>query len=331
MMNLGGPATPAEVAPFLIRMFSDKSFIPIPFNLGPKIARLRAKSVSKQYEAIGGSPLSKWTDIQGSKMVELLDQMSPETAPHKFYPCFRYSSPLTEEACQEVVKDNVERLVAFTQYPQYSCSTTGNSLRELNEHKPDMKISAISRWSYHPAFINAWVSMINEKLKEFEDPSKVNLVFTAHSIPAYVAWRGDRYPYEIGATVSNIMNHFNNPHYLFWQSKVGFQQWLEPPTDKGLFKLGERGEKDVLLIPVAFIQDHLETLFELDLEYVVQANEKGMNVKRCPAPNDHPEFINALAQVVKEHLHEGKHSYIPRCVNCALPDKCSLLQSFSIK
>ena len=330
MINLGGPKTPELVKPFLVRMFSDTTFIRIPFGLGPHIAKLRAdKSVRKQYETIGGSPLEQWTHTQGRLMVEQLDARSPATAPHKIYPCFRYCSPDSEEACQSVAEDSPERIVAFTQYPQYSCATTGNSLRELTQFLPqNTPVSVISRWSTHPAYIQAWATIIGEQLQSFSDPSKVAVVFTAHSVPAKVVWEGDIYAYEIAATVSNVMQQFNNRYHLFWQSKVGFQQWLAPGTDRGLTELGKQGVRDVLLVPIAFTQEHLETLFELDHEYVPAANKAGMNVKRCPAPNDHPQFIDAMTQVVMENLHEGKHSYIPRCVHCPFPEECQKLGRF---
>jgi ferrochelatase len=327
LLNLGGPKTVAEVEPYLVRMFSDRTFINIPFNLGPKIAKIRARrSVAAQYEKIGGSPLSKWTNIQGSSLVSLLDEISPSTAPHKFYPCFRYSSPMISEVTEEIMKDNPSRIVAFTQYPHYSCATTGNSIRDVLDNSNFKNITAITKYATHPDYVSAWIDLVSSQLKRFEDPSKVNIVFTAHSIPASVAWRGDLYPIEISSTVSSVMQSFPNlPYHLFWQSKVGFQEWLKPNTQKGLLTLGEKGIKDVLLVPIAFMQDHLETLYELDLEYVHEANSKGMNVIRCPAPNDHPSFIKAMAKIVQEHLSTGVHSLIPRCVGCPHPEHCKSL------
>lgn len=327
LLNLGGPKTVSEVEPYLVRMFSDKTFINIPFNLGPTIARMRArKSVNAQYEKIGGSPLSKWTDVQGQQMVEMLDRISPSTAPHKFYPCFRYSSPMAGDVRESLLKDKPERVVAFTQYPHYSCATTGNSLRDLIDNAGLDNFSVISKYATHPLYIQAWVDLIKSQLTKFKDPSKVQIVFTAHSIPAFVAWRGDLYPIEISSTVSQVMQSFESHHYnLFWQSKVGLQEWLKPSTQQGLLSLGSKGIKDVLLVPIAFMQDHLETLYELDLEYVKEANSKGMNVIRCPAPNDFPQFIHAMSSIVMEHLHNGRHSLIPRCVNCPHPDVCKTL------
>jgi ferrochelatase len=127
------------------------------------------------------------------------------------------------------------------------------------------------------------------------------------------------------------MQSFNNtPYHLFWQSKVGFQEWLKPNTRSGLLSLSEKGIKDVLLVPIAFMQDHLETLYELDLEYVKEANHKGMNVIRCPAPNDDAFFIKAMATIVKEHLESNKHSLVPRCVNCPHPSHCKSLDKLPV-
>jgi ferrochelatase len=255
----------------------------------------------------------------------LLDKISPETAPHKYYPCFRYSSPLTEEAISSIKQDKAERIVAFTQYPHYSCATTGNSLREVLTHFPLSNFSSITKYGTHPLFIKAWVELIKSQLTKFENPNSVSIVFTAHSIPAIVAWRGDMYPIEIGSTVTSVMQSFNNNYHLFWQSKVGFQQWLQPSTGQALMKLADKKVKDVLLVPIAFMQDHLETLYELDLEYVNEAKHKGMNVVRCPAPNDNEHFMHAMANIVSEHLKTGNHSLIHRCVNCSIPQHCQIL------
>ena len=134
MMNLGGPANLAEVEPFLLELFADREIIQLPFQswLGPFIARRRAPKVRGLYEKIGGgSPILRYTRAQGEGMVQRLDRISPATAPHQFYVAFRYVQPKTEDALRAMAADGVERAVAFTQYPQFSCSTTGSSLNEL--------------------------------------------------------------------------------------------------------------------------------------------------------------------------------------------------------
>ena len=155
MLNMGGPSTLPEVHDFLRRLFSDKDLIPLPMQstLAPFIARRRTPQIEKQYADIGGgSPILKYTELQGAGMCKLLDELSPETAPHKHYVAFRYARPLVEETVAQMKNDGVRRAIAFTQYPQYSCSTTGSSLNELyrrglaGEIGPDVKWSVIDRW-----------------------------------------------------------------------------------------------------------------------------------------------------------------------------------------
>ncbi|KAI1310804.1 hypothetical protein EDD11_003650 [Mortierella claussenii] len=162
LMNLGGPAKEEEVHDFLLRLFSDKDLIPLPMQkyAAHFIAKRRTPKIKEQYNKIGGgSPIRKWTTEQGTAMEKLLDKISPETAPHKHYIAFRYAAPLTPETLEQMKADGIERAVAFTQYPQYSCTTTGSSMnelyRELQKVDPERKIkwSVIDRWHSHPGLI----------------------------------------------------------------------------------------------------------------------------------------------------------------------------------
>lgn len=329
MMNLGGPRSASEVTPFLVNMFSDTTFIPLPFGIGKYIAQVRSKKVNKQYASIGYSPLSQWTQKQGAGMVKLLDQISPETAPHKFYECYRYASPMTPECAAQIKADQPERVIVFTQFPQYSCATTGNGLREVMKHIDHPNMTAITRWATHPAYISSTAAQIKECLKGFQDPDKVPLVFTAHSLPVRNVLKGDVYPYEVGSTVQAVLRHFpKNRFYMSWQSQVSFNQWLEPQTKQTLLTLAQKGVKDAVLVPSVFTQEHLETLFELDHEYVPEAKAAGLtNLVRCPAPNDSPLFIHALATIVKEHIAGQFNPPISRCINCSYDSECSRLHS----
>lgn len=150
-----------ETHDFLKNLFSDGDLIPLPFQsvLAPLIARRRTPQIEKQYTDIGGgSPILKYTRLQGERMAALLDELHPATAPHKAYVAFRYAQPLTEQAAREMKADGVTRAVAFTQYPQYSCSTTGSSLNELYRKGKagelgQIEWSVIDRWGTHPGFI----------------------------------------------------------------------------------------------------------------------------------------------------------------------------------
>jgi protoporphyrin/coproporphyrin ferrochelatase len=336
MMNLGGPATLDDVAPFLLELFADREIIQLPFQkwLGPFIARRRTPRVRDLYASIGGgSPILGYTRAQGRGMVERLDRLSPETAPHRFYVAFRYAKPKSEEALRAMHADGVERAVAFTQYPQYSCSTTGSSLNELwraagrTGLRDAFRWSIIDRWPVHPGFVEAMTDTVREGLEEFdpEERERAVLLFSAHSLPLDVIDRGDAYPQEVGATVQRVVERLgaSNPYVLAYQSDVGPVRWLGPSTAQVIRRLGARGEKRVLVVPIAFTSDHIETLSELDREYGDLAHKAGITqYQRAPALNDRPLFLDALADIVREHLASGEvfsTQYPMRCAGCTNP------------
>ncbi|KAG0209956.1 ferrochelatase hem15 [Mortierella sp. GBA30] len=316
LMNLGGPATENEVHDFLLRLFSDGDLIPLPFQkyAAQVIAYRRTPKIKEQYNQIGGgSPIRKWTVEQGTAMEKILDKISPETAPHKHYIAFRYAHPLTPEALAEMKADGIERAVAFTQYPQYSCSTTGSSMnelyRQLQELDPErkMKWSVIDRWHNHAGLIQAVSNHIEDGLAKYpaEKRDDVIILFSAHSLPMETINKGDSYPSEVAATVDAVMKKLNykNSYKLVWQSQVGPRPWLGPQTNKAILGLGAQGHHDQLLVPIAFTSDHVETLFELDLEYGEEAHEAGIKgLTRAESLNADPVFVEAMADIVKNHL-----------------------------
>jgi len=266
-------------------------------------------------------------------MAKLLDEMCPESAPHKHYIGFRYANPLTEDTLQQMEEDGVERAIAFTQYPQYSCSTTGSSLNAIYRYyqqtgkTTNIQWSVIDRWPTHIGLIKAFSQTIIEELENFptEVRDDVVILFSAHSLPMSVVNRGDPYPQEVAATVQRVMEDldFCNTYRLCWQSKVGPLPWLGPQTDEAIKGLVKNGSKNLLLVPIAFTSDHIETLYELDLEYAGElAAEVGVdNIRRSKAMNDNTLFIQGLADLVKAHLQAGEPCSkqlslrCPMCVN----------------
>ncbi len=334
MMNLGGPANLDEVEPFLLELFADREIIQLPFQrwLGPFIARRRTPKVRGLYASIGGgSPILRYTEAQGRGMVQRLDRLSPETAPHQFYVAFRYVRPKSADALLAMRADGVERAVAFTQYPQFSCSTTGSSLNELwraasrTGLRDAFEWSIIDRWPVHDGFIDAMTETVKEGLSQFEPAvrDQVLLLFSAHSLPLDVIDRGDAYPQEVGASVQGVVERLGAPnrYLLAYQSDVGPVRWLGPSTEQVIRRLGARGEKRVLVIPIAFTSDHIETLSELDREYGEVAHQAGITeYRRAPALNDRPRFLGALAAIVHQHLRSGeRHStqYPLHCAGCS--------------
>lgn len=342
LLNLGGPATLDQVEPFLLELFADREIIQLPFQrwLGPFIARRRAPSVRELYAAIGGgSPILQWTETQGRGMVERLDRLSPATAPHHFYIAFRYIQPKSEDALRAMQADGVRRAVAFTQYPQFSCSTTGSSLNELWRAAGRLGLqnafewSVIDRWPVHPGFIDAMTHTVRQGLDTFDpaDRDHVVLLFSAHSLPLHVIDRGDPYPQEVGATVQRVVERLAaaNPYLLAYQSEVGPVRWLGPSTERVIRRLGARGHRHVLVVPIAFTSDHIETLSELDREYGHLAQQVGItHYKRAPALNAHPLFLDAMGDIVREHLASGRRcssQYPLRCPGCVNPQCRTML------
>ncbi|KAF2138192.1 uncharacterized protein K452DRAFT_290782 [Aplosporella prunicola CBS 121167] len=337
-MNMGGPSTTDEVGDFLSRLFSDGDLIPLgrmQNYLGRFISVRRTPKIQKQYAEIGGgSPIRKWSEHQAAEMCKILDEISPATAPHKPYVAFRYANPLTEDMYARLFEDGFGkgrggRAVAFTQYPQYSCSTTGSSLNELwkwrsrlegkradednnngvAEADGSITWSVIDRWPVHPGLVEAFARNIEATLKEYpaEVRDKVVLLFSAHSLPMSVVNRGDPYPAEVAATVYAVMQRLGmrNPYRLVWQSQVGPSAWLGAQTSDTVANYIKKGQKELVLVPIAFTSDHIETLFELDKEIIAEAEELGGDVRRVESLNGSKVFIRALADIAKEHLESG--------------------------
>ncbi|XP_030370343.1 ferrochelatase, mitochondrial [Scaptodrosophila lebanonensis] len=334
MLNMGGPQHTDQVHDYLLRIMTDRDMIQLPMQsrLGPWIAQRRTPEVQKKYKEIGGgSPILKWTKLQGQLMCEELDKISPETAPHKHYVGFRYVTPLTEDTLVQIENDKPERVVLFSQYPQYSCATSGSSFNSIFTHYrqntlPDnIKWSIIDRWGTHPLLVKTFAQRIREELAKFVETKRndVVILFTAHSLPLKAVNRGDPYPSEIGATVHMVMQELrqSNPYSLAWQSKVGPLPWLAPATDDAIKGYVKQGRKNFILVPIAFVNEHIETLHELDIEYCDElAKELGVEeMRRAAAPNDHPLFINALSSIVAEHLRAEQPvnpKFLMRCPMC---------------
>jgi len=324
LMNMGGPSKVEETHDFLLRLFRDGDLIPLgPFqhSLGKFIAWRRYKTIEEHYEEIGGgSPILKYSEIQAKGACEILDKIHPQTAPHIPYISFRYARPLTDETYQKMLDDGITRAVAFTQYPQYSFSTTRSNVNELHrciEHfDPDNKIkwSYILRWPTHPGFINTVADHVRNELAKFppESRDKAMILFSAHSLPMTVVNRGDPYVAEVSASAYAVMQKLNfaNPYRVTWQSQVGPQPWLGAQTQKAIQTLEKQPDyHGVVVVPIAFTSDHIETLHEVDIEMKEEVKKPEL-LRRAESLNDDPQFIEALADMVVQHLDNDEASQI---------------------
>ncbi|KAG7698927.1 hypothetical protein KL930_002285 [Ogataea haglerorum] len=323
-MNMGGPSTIPETYDFLYRLFSDGDLIPLGrFQnfIAKIIAKRRTPKIESHYKEIGGgSPIRKWSEYQVQKVCEKLDVESPETAPHRPYVAFRYANPLTEETYKQMLNDGITRAVAFSQYPQFSYSTSGSSLNDLyrvsKRVDPERQIewSVIDRWPKNDGLTTAFANHIKASLNEFpaEIRDRVVLLFSAHSLPMEIVNRGDSYPAEVAATVYSVMEklNFSNPYRLVWQSQVGPKPWLGAQTAKITKKLVDEVDDSqapgVIIVPVAFTSDHIETLHEIDIELKEELDTPHKMI-RCESLNGDPVFIDGLVELVKDHLRKNEY------------------------
>lgn len=316
LFNLGGPEKIGDVRPFLYNLFSDPEIIRLPVRAMQKplawlISTTRARKSSGLYELIGGgSPLRRITDEQAAALREELKRRGVEA---KVYVGMRYWHPFTNEALVRIARDRISELVVLPLYPQFSVSTTGSSLKELVAQLDErggmrqMRRRYITRWHTHESYINALAAQVKDEIRQFPDPNpkKVHLVFSAHSVPQSYIERGDPYLRHTEETVRLVSKKLGNksPVHLSFQSKVGPVKWLEPSTDQKLRELKREGAEQVLMIPVSFVSEHIETLYELDILYKKLADELGIKAyRRVPAFNTQPSFISALADLVVERV-----------------------------
>lgn len=318
LLNLGGPDTLEAVEPFLYNLFSDPDIIDFPgsFLFRKRLARLissrRAPSVIEQYRKIGGkSPLKDHT----LKQAKLLEEKLNEVMPSKVYTAMRYWRPSTEEALDAIEQDGVKRVILLPLYPQYSLATTASSVKEWEKHvslrASNIKADLIESYYEHPVYIDALVERVRAGIERFpiERRDGLTILFSAHGTPMKLVKQGDPYSFQIGKTVEAIIEsgRITQPRTLCYQSKVGPLKWLMPSTPDTITRLADEGVKDMLLVPVAFASDHLETLFELGIEYRRLAENKGVeHYEVTEGLNDSPIFIEALARLVMEEVGIGK-------------------------
>ncbi|MFL6375138.1 MAG: ferrochelatase [Pyrinomonadaceae bacterium] len=316
LLNLGGPDSLDAVEPFLYNLFSDPDIIDFPgsFLFRKRLAKListrRAPMVQKQYAKIGGkSPIKEFT----LRQAELLEERLNERLPAKVLVAMRYWNPSTDDAIDAVIEAGIDKVVLLPLYPQFSKATTVSSSKEWEKKTKErgvadkLKVDTINHYHTDDKYIQAVVERINEGLERFapEVRDQVTVVFSAHGTPMKLVRSGDPYSGHIKETVAAVMGKggYSQPHTLCYQSKVGPLKWLTPSTPDTVQRLASEGVRHMLIVPIAFTSDHLETLFELNIEYRRVAKEAGVEqYEVTDGLNDSPTFIDALAGLVFEKL-----------------------------
>jgi protoporphyrin/coproporphyrin ferrochelatase len=305
LLQMGGPDSIAAVKPFLMNLFTDRDIIKIgPSLLQPFIARRivkkRAPKVEAYYQQIGGkSPIRELTDAQGEGLQKLLGEG------YRSFVAMRYSRPSTIDALAAIKREGINRIVVLSLYPHYSRATTGSSMNELQrvlkQSGPKFEITCIDRFYDHPLYIKALAEKVTEGLACFPDPKDVEIVFSAHSLPQSFIDEGDPYLSHIQETVRLVMERVGEgSHQLCFQSKASPVKWLEPSTEATIQRLAGAGRRNVLMVPLSFVSDHIETLYEIDIQYAEEAKALGITrFIRSESLNSSPLFLECLADLVR--------------------------------
>lgn len=305
LFQLGGPDSQAAVEPFLYNLFCDPDIINFPgaFLARKLIAKListtRSKVVGQHYAEIGGgSPIRRLTEQQARALEAAL---KPHISARSIV-AMRYWHPNTTEAIAALDSQPYDELVLLPLYPHYSFATTRSSLNEWNrQYKPTTPVKIIDHFYDHPDYIAAIVERINSVLAQIKRPDEIHLVFSAHGLPLALVEKGDPYPKQIEETVQLVreLGAWPNPHVLCYQSRVGPQKWLQPSLTTTIEQMAHNGIKRMLVIPIAFLTEHIETLHEINIEAREEAESLGVTEFRMmPALNDSPLLIRALADLV---------------------------------
>ena len=237
----------------------------------------------------------------------------------KVYVGMRYWYPLIEEVIPEIYNAGINKLIVISLYPQYSVATSGSSFSKLKEVVADysIEIFCISSWYNHPLYIEALADVIKKGMESFTPPlalptrggvkggGDIHVLFSAHSLPQKIIDEGDPYVYQIMGTIEEIIKRISIKWHLSYQSKSGPVKWLEPSTDEKLKELAGEGVKNVLVVPISFVSDHIETLYEIDILYKNLAEKLGIKLKRVESLNTHPVFIGALKDMVQKNVKEA--------------------------
>ena len=306
LFQLGGPDSPQAVEPFLYNLFCDPEIIDFPGAsiarrpLAKWIASRRAKMVQEHYHAIGGkSPILDLTNRQATALAAAL---KPYADP-RVVVAMRYWHPLTGEAIAALKGTKLDQLILLPLYPHYSFATTGSSLKEWQRlYRSDgLPLRVIHDFHDHPFYIQAIVEKIDGVVKNLPHREGVHLIFSAHGLPMSLVEKGDPYPGQIETTVRLVRERggWPNPWVLCYQSRVGRQKWLEPSLTHTIESLARSGVRRMLVIPVSFVTDHIETLHEINIEAREEAQRLGVGeFFLMPSLNDSPTFIRALASLV---------------------------------
>jgi protoporphyrin/coproporphyrin ferrochelatase len=296
LLAFGGPRSLDEVEPFLTRLFRGRK--PSPEQL---------ERVKERYRLIGGfSPLPEIT-LKQAKALE--NSLNSKGYPFKSYVGMRYGQPLIEETLREIIRDGIQEVIAIPMAPFRSRASTGAYIEEVKQAQErlegKMEISFIEGWHLHPLFLGAIQEKIEEGLRPFtpEERKRVHSIFSAHSLPKSLV-ENEFYVKDMEASVREVLKRIEPlPWHIAFQSRgMGPEEWLGPDVEFILTELSHQKVREVLIIPIGFVSDHIEVLYDIDIFYREKAESMGMVLRRSPSLNYSERFIEALTAIVEEHV-----------------------------
>ncbi len=314
LYNLGGPDKPDDIKPFLFNLFNDPKIfaLPQPFRwlLAKLVSARRDKTAREIYAHLGGgSPLLANTRAQAEALEKELNKDGSEN-----YRCFvamRYWHPFCHETMTEVMAQKPDRIVLLPLYPQFSTTTVGSMMRvwdmESRNRKLDVPVTALCCYPTEKGFVSAVASSITQALDSLPDDAPVRVLFSAHGLPKKIVTGGDPYQWQVEQSTRAVVDAVGRE--MDWvncyQSRVGPLEWIGPSTEDEIVRAGKDG-KSIVLVPIAFVSEHSETLVELDIEYREVADHAGIkNYLRTPTVGVHPDFIGGLARLVRGNISSG--------------------------
>jgi ferrochelatase len=310
LLNMGGPDSLEAVEPFLYNLFSDRELIQLPAGallqkpFAKLISHFRAKKVVENYRAIGGrSPLLEWTRKQAQGIAR---QLGTQVAP---YVIMRYWQPRAEEVLSQIKTAGIESALVLSMYPHYTGATTGSSVNDFKRTAarvyPELEYQLIEEWYGWPGYLDALAQRVIEGLDSFHElmRDEVQILFSAHALPQKFIDRGDPYQQQVETTAQGVMQRVGSYDWsIAYQSRSGPVKWMEPGTVEAIKGLADAGHRALLMVPISFVSDHIETLEEIDVEYRDLATSQGIvHFCRAPSLNDHTDFISAMADLVRAY------------------------------
>ena len=318
--NMGGPKDLDSIRPFLYNLFSDNEIINLPRFISPfqkplawMIAKFRSKGTKKMYQSIGGR--SYTNDITQGLADVVNKELHDRGINNKSVIAMRYAPPRVKDAIAQLEQEDIDTIVLFTQYPHYAKSTTGSSYNDFYKHLEESRLKekeriVIEDWGTETVYIDWWVDSIKEEVAKLETPinERTHIVFTAHGLPIKYIKAGEKYPERIERAKNDIIQKLSDigqkaTTHLAYQSKAGPFPWTQPYTHDVLEEISKLDPKTVIMVPLGFVSNNVETLYEIDILYSDLAEKLGIrDYRRIPVPDDHNEYAKNIADMLAKYI-----------------------------